>query len=386
MTASSINLYAKATATSPAARRMRILHVIRVPRYSGVEMMVRDIAAIHVAEGHAVCVCALGPAEPDFLQQTEVSQQNGVIWRCPAQRLSRPQRMVHIRKVVREFSPDVVVAHTVLPAGYARLALPFARPAVVSVLQDASEDDYGKLPVLRWLERFLRHRTDAIIAVSPTAIRNYTRRIGGSAPKHLIRNGLKIEVFKAAERRREEIRRQLGFDADARVVLQVGRIAPVKRQHLTMAAMARVHRLVPGLQLLFAGIEEDQPYIASLRQTCSEHCADEWVRFLGPRSDIPELMAAADVYVMPSSGEAHSVAMLESLACGVSVVASDIDPFRFAAAYPGVNLVDPCDAEAYSSAVERPLANRQRWSRDLAEFSVQKSAAAYLRVFNEVAA
>ncbi|MFP3534130.1 glycosyltransferase, partial [Burkholderia sp. SIMBA_042] len=88
-----------------------------------------------------------------------------------------------------------------------------------------------------------------------------------------------------------------------------------------------------SVELWLAGLTEDPSYGDALQRLVEQHGLSGKVRFLGSRPDIPALLSAADVYVMPSQREAHSVAMIEALANGVPIVASTIPVFEFAGSF-----------------------------------------------------
>jgi glycosyltransferase involved in cell wall biosynthesis len=104
---------------------------------------------------------------------------------------------------------------------------------------------------------------------------------------------------------------------------------------------------------LVRGLTEDADYEAKLRKLIADSGLSAQVELLGSRTDVPELLAASDLYLMPSTREVHSVAMIEALASGTPVIASDIATFRYAESLPGVTLAGTSDAQPVRAAAKR---------------------------------
>jgi len=111
-------------------------------------------------------------------------------------------------------------------------------------------------------------------------------------------------------------RRDLGLGEGAFVVGVIGRLDPIKDHRTLLAAHARVRAAVPQLELLVVG---DGPERERLMAS-----APEGVRFLGNRDDVPAILQALDVFVLPSTNEGISNTILEAMASGIAVVASRV--------------------------------------------------------------
>lgn len=126
--------------------------------------------------------------------------------------------------------------------------------------------------------------------------------------------------------RRERARLSLGLPASAPVVLFAGRQEPAKGLDVLIGAFRLVRQRVPDAVLLVAGREgRATPQVQAMLAVDG---AGEAVRVLGERSDVPDLLCAADVFVLPSYREGLPGAVLEAMAMRVPVVASDIPAVR----------------------------------------------------------
>jgi glycosyltransferase involved in cell wall biosynthesis len=131
-----------------------------------------------------------------------------------------------------------------------------------------------------------------------------------------------------------------------------------------------------SIHLWFAGLSEDENYTNQLRVAIKEAGLSDRAIMLGSRNDVPALLAAADVFLMPSLEEAQGMAMLEALASGVPIVASDIPAFRFAAILPSVTLVQPDEASLRLGIVS--AIHQARARRDLQEYDIALTAERYI--------
>ncbi|MBV8353910.1 MAG: glycosyltransferase family 4 protein, partial [Candidatus Eremiobacteraeota bacterium] len=105
--------------------------------------------------------------------------------------------------------------------------------------------------------------------------------------------------------------------ADKPIVLCVGRFGAVKNQRLAVEAFAASKRLRDGARLVFAG---DGTHEDAVRALARERAVSDVVRFLGHRSDVAEIMAAADVLLMTSHNEAMPLVALEAMHAGLPIV------------------------------------------------------------------
>ena len=131
------------------------------------------------------------------------------------------------------------------------------------------------------------------------------------------RTGLDADLFRPYDRKM--CRDQFGLPRDRPVLASVGALIPRKGQQFVIEALTRL----PEATLLLAGKGEDE---AMLRRRAEELGVADRVRFLGavPHGELPLLLNAADVVVMPSASEGLANAWVEALACGTPVVTTPI--------------------------------------------------------------
>ena len=169
----------------------------------------------------------------------------------------------------------------------------------------------------------MRAGRDLNIAVSEAVRQELLAHLGLPPEKtRTIYNGVDVREYRpvsAAER--HTIRERLGLPAAARLVIMSARLHPQKNQRLVIESAPEILRTVPRAHFLFAGSGGEEQALRTLAQ---DYGVSDNVSFLGQRDDMPQLLAACDVMVLPSLKEGFSNAIVEAMACGLPVVASDV--------------------------------------------------------------
>jgi glycosyltransferase involved in cell wall biosynthesis len=220
------------------------------------------------------------------------------------------------------FAFDAIDAHYFYPDGVAALwlAQEFGKPLAIT----ARGSDVTELPDFAFPRRLIQQAiagADALISVS-AGLKARLVELGAPAEKvTVLRNGIDTAVFHPGPwpgfGDRAAARARLGLTRPT--LISVGGLIPRKRHHLTIDAMAEL----PGWDLLLVGAG---PEHAALQARAAERGLSDRVRLLGPRphAELPAYYGAADAMVLASSREGWANVLLESMACGTPVVASDI--------------------------------------------------------------
>ena len=182
----------------------------------------------------------------------------------------------------------------------------------------------------KWVRtQMLRHvmkRLDAIVAVGPD-VRDVLIELA-QAPQqrvHLMRNAV-AKAERATPERRTERRAALGLPASRRLLLVVGRLIPAKGVDTLIEAIAAMPEEPHHPTLLVVGDGPDRERLESIRRDLQEGV--ERVHFLGLRSDVPDLLTAADAYLSGSHSEGTSMALLEAMARALPCVVADSPGLR----------------------------------------------------------
>jgi teichuronic acid biosynthesis glycosyltransferase TuaC len=188
--------------------------------------------------------------------------------------------------------------------------------------------------------------------------------IGENLRRTLIAEGLPSEQVESFQRGvdrsqftpgdRAAARREVGLPQDRAVLLWVGRMVPVKGLEVLLSAMARPELQAIAPVLVLVG---DGPCRAALEKQARETLPAGAVRFIGnvSHSNLVAWYQAADLMVLPSRSEGVPNVLLESLACGIGFVASDVGSVRELASFPERQLVPPGDPGALASGLAYQL-------------------------------
>ena len=185
-----------------------------------------------------------------------------------------------------------------------------------------------------------------------------------------VANGVRCESADGAA-----FRDELGLSADHKLLVAIGNLYPVKGHRYLIEAMAMLAARHPTLHLAIAGRGELAPELAA--RAAAETALAGRVHLLGLRSDIPAVLAAADVFVLPSLSEGLPLALLEAMFAARPIVATDVGEVGAAlgGGYAGI-LVKPGDGVALANALDDLLANRAR-ARELGARARKRAAAQY---------
>ena len=139
----------------------------------------------------------------------------------------------------------------------------------------------------------------------------------------VVYNGVDHQSLQRDDGIRERVRSELGIGPQTLVIGHAGRLMPVKNQALLLRSLAVLAQQRPDLDwaaILVGG----GPLESDLRALCADLHLQDRVRFLGQRSDVPDLLCAFDIFALSSFSEGTSVTLLEAMACSLPVVATAV--------------------------------------------------------------
>ena len=285
-----------------------------------------------------------------------------------------------LTRLQRERDFDLIDAHYFFPDGVAaiRLGRRLKKPVVIT----ARGTDVNLIPELPGPRRMIQEaarQAAGIIAVSQ-ALKDALVGLGIPAERvTVLRNGVDLELFHPQAR--EETRAALGLFGPS--LLSVGHLIERKGHELVIGALPSL----PGFRLLIAG---DGPERVRLENLSSALRIADRVRFLGalPHEQLHKVYAAADALVLASSREGWPNVLLEAMACGTPVVASNIwgNPEVVSRPEAGVLMGERSAAGVAEGVLRlfRELPTRAATRRYAEEFSWDATSQGQLRLFNEI--
>lgn len=214
--------------------------------------------------------------------------------------------------------------------------------------------DWARFRLTAWVLRRHGHR---VVAVSESARRHHIDAARLDPGRVItLYNGIELDRFaNPAEGSRAAVRAEMGIPGDVPVAVTVAVLREPKGLQHMIAALPAIAVAVPGVRYLIVG---DGPHRAALHDAARAAGVDDLVVFAGARPDIPRMLAAADVFVLPSLIEALPTVLAEAGAAGLPVVATTVGGIpEMVARNQSALLVPPADPEALAEAVARLLAN-----------------------------
>jgi glycosyltransferase involved in cell wall biosynthesis len=257
--------------------------------------------------------------------------------------------IARLRASLAARQPDVVHAHGIRAGAFAALAIATlrrrGRPALAVTVHNAPPGGATALVVYRLLEYICARRADIVLCASADLLTRMRARRA------------RTELFEVPAPRRPAptaaevatARTELGAGGRP-VVLAVGRLAPQKGLDVLIDAAVRWRERDPHPRTVIAGAG---PLAAALRAQTSRVGAD--VVLLGARDDVPALLAAADVVVVPSRWEARALIIQEAMLAGRPLVATCVGGTPELTGPDGAVLVPPEDPAAVADAVAAVL-------------------------------
>ena len=232
-----------------------------------------------------------------------------------------------VRRLLAETRPGLLHTHMAKAGTIGRIAAQTGpqRPRTVHTFHGHVLDGYFGPSVQRAfieVERRLARRTDALIAVSPE-IRDALQALGIGARRefHVIPLGLDLDRFLAVTGPGGELRDHLGLGPDQPLVGVVGRLVAIKAVEVLLEAMTHL----PDVHLAVVGDGDERIALTARTQSLGLGAR---VHFVGWWPDIPSAMSDLDVVALTSRNEGTPVAIIEALAAGRAVVATDVGGVR----------------------------------------------------------
>ena len=263
------------------------------------------------------------------------------------------------RLLVREHV-TILQTHGARANFYGRIAGRLAGvPVIISTIHNSLKD-YKVSPLTRWLYTVLLRLTlplvHRILCVSEANRGDLIEECPAAAAKaHTVYNGVVLSAF-SSQPYHQKVRQELGV-TEGPVLVMVARLTEQKGHRYLLQALSCLLETWPQLCCLFVGEGELQD---ALRRMAIDLGVERACRFVGVREDIPDILTAADVFVLPSLSEGFPFVLLEALAMGCPVVASRVNgvPELIEDHKTGL-LVPPRDPQALARAIRDMLDDRR---------------------------
>ncbi len=324
---------------------VRVLHLVYHLGCGGMENGVVNLANHMDPDRFRVGICAfVGGGE----YEKRLDPARTPLFAMGKKEGNDPLLPFRLARLLRRWRPHVLHTHAWGTLVEGVLAGKMARVPVIV------HGEHGTMETRRrnvWVQRVFWRWTDRVLSVSEMHRQRLIRTIGPGPGITVIPNGVDTERFRPPRDRAGE-RQALGWDPDEVCLIAVGRLVPVKDHALLIRAFARATQgMKERVRLYVVG---DGPLRNELERLARELGVADRVVLPGRRDDVPALLRAADVFVLPSKSEGMSNTLLEAMSTGLCCVATDVggNPELVSHGENGL-LVPPEDERALASALMR---------------------------------
>ena len=349
-----------------ALHTMCFAHLIETNGPGGAERMLATVATELQAAGSRNVVIA--PAEGERWLQSELAGSGVIVEPFRLDRPFSPASARELEAVLRRHRVTVAHSHEFSMAVYGAWA---ARRAGVPHLFTMHGGRYYAERLRRRIAlRIATAWSGSVVAVSEGLARHLSRDLWMRRSRIItVPNG--VRQMPAAP---SSLRRELGLSERATLIVAVGNLYPVKGHGFLLEALGQLHGTFPELHVAIAGrgaLESD------LRARAATLGVTDRFHLLGLRGDVPNVLAAADIFVLPSLSEGVPLALLEAMLAARPIVASAVGEVPTVLQYGDAGmLVQPGDAAALADALRGLLTEPQR-ARELSAAALKRATAEY---------
>ena len=278
-----------------------------------------------------------------------------------------------LKKLLDKEHYDIIHCHTPMGSVVARLAAGSTRNKGTKVIYTAHGFHFYKgAPKLNWLiyypiEKLLSRRTDLLLTMNNE---DYEVTKKFKAKKVIKVNGVGMDIsrFKTYEDDEKRlVREELGLKETDTFAVSVAQLIARKNHKVLIEAVSKLNK--PDFHLFIVGDGVQDSELKELAKTLN---VENQVHFLGFRKDVYRLTGAADLFLFASLQEGLPVAIMEAMASGLPIIASDIrGNSDLIDKEKGGWLILPTDSEGFAAAIESALSQKDKWE-DMKNYNLEK--------------
>jgi len=336
----------------------RVVHLIATDFLGGPERQILGhMAALDrtAFEPVAASFCERGRPN-EFL---EAARERGYLcWELEARGKVDRTVLARLRKILSERDVAVLCVHGYKAHVLGRLATRGLGIPVLPFVRGFTAENW-RVCAYEWLDRQLLRRSPMVVVVSQ-ALKETIVRCGVRPTRvAVVHNAVDLDRMAppSGGPTRAEIKASMGLSQHVRLAISVGRLSSEKGHRYLVAAAPRIVSEVPTAKLALVGDGAEAP---GIRQQITDLGLNGCVVLAGFRRDVPALLRAADVFVLPSLSEGLPNAALEALAAGVPTVATAVGGTPEVVRHEQTGLLVPSqDPGALAEAVVRLLRDRE---------------------------
>ena len=319
---------------------MRILHIITSLYTGGAEVLIVNLVPRFQALGHEVGVVVFNGDHTPLMERLEKECHNCKVYKLGAS-FYNPWYIFKLVRIIRNY--DVIHTHNSSPQLYAAIANVFCNKRMVTTEHNTSNRKRGNW-LLTILDKWMYTKYDKVICISDQAEVNLRQHLNVETSDKsriiTIYNGIDIQKIREATPIED-------LKSNRFLIIMVAAYRPQKDQ----ATLVRAMTMLPHDQYeaWLVGDGECQDVVEKLIKRLE---AEDYVKILGVRTDVPRILKTADVVVMSTHYEGLSLSNIEGMAAGKPFVASDVEGIQEVTKGYGI-LVPHEDAEALAKTIQQ---------------------------------
>jgi len=282
----------------------------------GTEVATHHLARHLISEGHEVHIITIRDSRQPKEETTDGIYIHRVSNRLRQRRLTNWLFRLGALKKIAEINPDIIHCQDIWSGiiGVVSKKL-LGKPYIVCA---QGTDVYSSWKHKKTVTRIVSKNADAVVALTEDMRKRlldmYKREV------YIVPNGVELSRFEGISK--QNSRKKLGIKSNEKIILFIGTLRPVKGVKYLIKAMKTVFETHHEARLLIVGSGEEKE---KLRTLVRELNIEKQITFVGRVENelVPEYMAAADIFVLPSLREGMSIAILEAMASGLPIVTTD---------------------------------------------------------------
>lgn len=359
---------------------MNIAHVVLSLDCGGLEQVVVQLVKKQKKHGLEVSIICLEAKGGLAKEVGDAGIQVYELDKAPGFHLNLVFRLA---KLLRKLSVDLVHSHNMGPLVYGSLAAFLTGKKCINTRHGRTDK---KIPAIVW------NLNSYVVPVSKDT-KEYLLKHNRIAKRkiNVIYNGIDLEKFHNGFDRQDTIRlkQEIGLRDDSYIIGNVGRLAQEKDQATLLKAFRKLRKKEMNVELIFVG---DGPLREDLEKLVKKFELNDRVKFLGYRDDIPNLLNLFDTFVLSSYREGLSLSILEAMAAGKPVVATNVGGTREVVKERETGYLVPCGfPERIENAIARlhinpALADKMAQAGQKLvskQFSLEAMASQYENLYNK---
>lgn len=368
---------------------MRILHLISSGGLFGAERVAVELSKSLKKTYH--CEPILGVIRNAYNPHEEICEEaesNGIAYTVFSCRSQLDLKLAFsIREFIKKNRIDIIHCHGYKSNFYGLLASKGQVPSVTTNHNWLTA--HWKLKTYCFLDSLWIRFFDRIVAVSNEVKKDMLKYKIPEGKIRVVDNGIALERF-AKLNETNDMKNQLGFDGKIRIIGTIGSLGIEKGHIYLLEAARQILDSVKDLRFLIIG---DGPLRKPLEEKSEKLGIKKQVIFMGERKDIPELLMAMDIFVLPSIKEGLPMALLEAMAAKRPVIATWVGAIPKVIENKDIGvLVEPKDITGLRDAIinllndpgRRNLLARKGFDRVCMDFSSDEMGKNYLKLYMEI--